>query len=70
MTDPIIPARFRPAAVRRGMSRAYRRHAEVVRKRREHDDAMAHDPRWALEHHIQVAHSIDIGRGGCPYCAE
>jgi hypothetical protein len=52
------------------MIRAYRRHAETIRQRREHDDAIAHDPRFANEHRLQVARSIEIGRGGCPYCAE
>ena len=41
----------------------------AVRKRREHDDAIAQDPHFALEHGIQVANSIDSGRGGCPYCS-
>ena len=50
------------------MIRAYRQHAELSRQRREHDDAIAHDPRFANEHRLQVARSIEIGRGGCPYC--
>jgi hypothetical protein len=38
------------------------------RDRREHDDAIAADPRFASEHRIQVGRSIDLGRGGCPFC--
>lgn len=70
MPDTTVSPRLRPSAVRRGMIRAYRRHAETIRQRREHDDAIAHDPRFANEHRLQVARSIEIGRGGCPYCAE
>jgi hypothetical protein len=54
--------------MRRGVMRAYRQHSEAVRKRRQHDDAIAHDPHFAIEHRVQVANSIDSGRGGCPYC--
>ena len=68
MSDSLVPARLRPSAVRRGVVRAYRQHVEQARQRREHDDAIAHDPRFALEHRLQVARSIDAGRGGCPYC--
>ena len=56
--------------MRRGVVRAYRNRSEVTRQRREHDDAIALDPRFATEHRMQVARSIDIGRGGCPYCSE
>jgi hypothetical protein len=56
--------------MRRGVVRAYRHHAEVSRQRREHDDAIANDPRFASEHRIQIARSIEIGRGGCPYCGD
>jgi hypothetical protein len=56
--------------MRRGVVRAYRRQAERSRQRREHDDAIASDPRFALEHRLQVARSIEIGRGGCPYCGD
>jgi len=68
MPDSTVPARLRPSAMRRGVVRAYRQHSEAVRKRREHDDAIAHDPHFAIEHRVQVANSIDSGRGGCPYC--
>lgn len=68
MSDSIVPARMRPSSVRRGLVRAYRQHAEESRQRREHDDAIAHDSRFANEHYTQVAHSVAIGRGGCPYC--
>jgi len=48
--------------------RVYRERAELNRSRREHDDAIEVDARFALEHRLQVARSIDAGRGGCPYC--
>jgi hypothetical protein len=64
------PTRLRPAAVRRGVVRAYRDHAEQGRARREHDEAIARDPGFKLEHGLQVARSVDSGRGGCPYCAD
>jgi hypothetical protein len=47
---------------------AYRERAELRGSRREHDDAIAVDARFALEHRLQVARSIDAGRGGCPFC--
>ena len=56
--------------MRRGVVRAYRTRSEANRQRREHDDAISLDPRFAAEHRMQVARSIDIGRGGCPYCSE
>jgi hypothetical protein len=56
--------------MRRGVIRAYRNHSVETRHRREHDDALALDPRFASEHRTQVARSIDIGRGGCPYCGD
>jgi hypothetical protein len=52
------------------MARAYRGHAEGVRARREHDQAIAADARFAAEHRLQVARAIGLGRGGCPYCPE
>ena len=70
MSDTIVPTRLRPSTMRRGVIRAYRQHSEHSRQRREHDDAMALDPRFAQEHRLQVAHSIDGGRGGCPYCGD
>ena len=70
MSDSIVPTRLRPSAMRRGVVRAYRQHAETSRQRREHDDAIAQDPRFANEHYLQVARSVDSGRGGCPYCGE
>jgi hypothetical protein len=76
------PIRIQPHAVSRTIRRAYRARAEAGRARREHDRARAEagrarrehdlaietDPRFELEHRVQVAHSIDSGRGGCPYC--
>jgi len=56
--------------MRRGVVRAYRQHAEVSRQRREHDAAIAADPRFASEHRHQIARSLEIGRGGCPYCGD
>jgi hypothetical protein len=56
--------------MRRGVARAYSRRTEEARQRREHDDAIAVDPRFAAEHRIQVGRSIDLGRGGCPYCRD
>ena len=70
MSDTIVRSRLRPAAVRRGMIHAYRQRTEQSRQRREHDDAIALDSRFASEHRLQVARSIDIGRGGCPYCGD
>jgi hypothetical protein len=70
MSDTTVAARLRPSAMRRGMVRAYRERADASRQRREHDDAIAIDPRFASEHRLQVARSIDIGRGGCPYCGD
>jgi hypothetical protein len=68
MPSSLFPARLRPGAVRRGAVRAYRHQAEQSRERREHDQAIARDPSFALEHGLQVARSIEIGRGGCPFC--
>jgi hypothetical protein len=31
---------------------------------------MVSDPSFKLEHGLQVARSVDSGRGGCPYCAD
>jgi hypothetical protein len=62
------PIRIQPHAVSRTIRRAYRARAEAGRARREHDLAIETDPRFELEHRVQVAHSIDSGRGGCPYC--
>lgn len=70
MSESIVPSRLRPSAIGRGVARAYRQHAEVSRQRREHDDAIAHDSRFANEHYTQVARSVDMGRGGCPYCID
>jgi hypothetical protein len=70
MSETTVAARLRPSAMRRGMVRAYREHADASRQRREHDDAIALDPRFASEHRLQVARSIDSGRGGCPYCGD
>ncbi len=70
MSDTNVATRLRPSSMRRGVIRAYRQHSETSRQRREHDDAIAVDPRFASEHRLQVARSIDLGRGGCPYCSE
>ena len=70
MSDSIVPTRLRPSAMRRGMVRAYREHTESTRQRREHDEAIAFDPRFANEHYTQVARSVAMGRGGCPYCID
>jgi hypothetical protein len=56
--------------VRRGVVRAYRDQAAHSRARREHDLAIESDPSFRLEHGLQVARSVDSGRGGCPYCAD
>jgi len=56
--------------MRRGVVRAYREQTEKSRQRREHDFAIAQDHRFALEHRVQVARSIEDGRGGCPYCGD
>jgi hypothetical protein len=56
--------------MRRGVVRAYRERAEHTRARREHDLAIERDPRFVLEHGLQVARSVEIGRGGCPYCGD
>jgi hypothetical protein len=70
MPSTRLPVRLRPGALRSGVARAYRQHAEETRVRREHDQAIAADPRFAQEHRLQVTRSIDGGRGGCPYCAD
>ena len=68
MPELIVPTRLRQSAIGRGVVRAYHQHAERARQRREHDDAIARDPSFALEHRLQVARSIEAGRGGCPFC--
>jgi hypothetical protein len=70
MRNQLIPSSLRPGAVRRGVVHAYRGQAAQSRARREHDLAIASDPSFKLEHGLQVARSIDAGRGGCPYCAD
>ena len=70
MPNSIVPSRLRPSAVRRGVVRAYAGHSEQRRARREHDSAIATDPRFELEHGLQVARSIEKGVGGCPYCGD
>jgi hypothetical protein len=70
MPSTLLSRRLRPRAVGRGVARAYRGHAEGLRARREHDDAIAADPRFAAEHRLQVARSIGQGHGGCPYCGD
>ncbi|MGD1052133.1 MAG: hypothetical protein ABR947_13780 [Solirubrobacteraceae bacterium] len=70
MRNQLLPAPLRPSAVRRGVVRAYRDQAAHSRARREHDLAIESDPSFRLEHGLQVARSVDSGRGGCPYCAD
>jgi hypothetical protein len=70
LSDSLVLTRLRPSTMRRGVVRAYGRRTEAARQRREHDDAIAIDPRFASEHRMQVARSIDLGRGGCPYCGD
>ncbi len=70
MPNPPIRTRLRPGALRRGVVRAYQGRAEQGRARRAHDEAIARDPRFKLEHGLQVARSLDQGRGGCPYCPD
>jgi hypothetical protein len=70
MRNQLLTNRLRPGAVRRGVVRAYRHQAAHSRARREHDLAMVSDPSFKLEHGLQVARSVDSGRGGCPYCAD
>jgi len=70
MPSTLLSRRLRPRAVSRGVARAYRDHAESLRVRREHDQAIAADPRFAVEHRLQVARAIELGRGGCPYCED
>jgi hypothetical protein len=41
---------------------------DELRARREHDDAMASDPRIALEHQAQVNRSLALDQGGCRFC--
>ena len=70
MPSTPFPVRLRPSAVRRGVVRAYRGRAAKTREQREHDEAITRDPHFALEHGLQVARSIAIGRGGCPFCGD
>ncbi len=70
MSNSLVPGRLRPGALRRGAVRAYQGHAAQSRARREHDQAIASDPRFQLEHGLQVARSIERGHGGCPYCGD
>ncbi len=70
MPSSISTHRLRPRAVSRGVMRVYRERATEMRVRREHDEAIARDPRFELEHGLQVARSVEQGSGGCPYCPE
>jgi len=70
MPNTQIPTRLRPGAIRRGVVRAYQGHAEHSRARREHDQAIERYPSFELEHGLQVARSIEKGKGGCPFCGE
>jgi hypothetical protein len=69
MPNALLPTTLRPRAVRRRAVAAYQRRSAISRERRGHDLAIETDPSFALEHGLQVARSIAIGRGGCPYCA-
>jgi hypothetical protein len=68
MSNSLLPRNLRPRALRRGVVRAYQGHAAHSRARREHDQAIERDPRFELEHGLQVARSVERGHGGCPYC--
>jgi hypothetical protein len=70
MPNAPLVTRLRPGALRRGVVRAYQGHAAHSRARREHDQAIERDPRFHLEHGLQVARSVELGRGGCPYCGD
>ena len=70
MPNTQIPTRLRPGAIRRGVVRAYQGHAEHSRARREHDQAIERYPSFELEHGLQVARSIEKGKGGCPFCGD
>jgi len=70
MPNTQIPTRLRPGAIRRGVVRAYQGHAQHSRARREHDQAIERYPSFELEHGLQVARSIEKGKGGCPFCGE
>jgi hypothetical protein len=50
--------------------RAYQGHAQHSRARREHDQAIERYPSFELEHGLQVARSIEKGKGGCPFCGD
>ena len=63
-----FPIRVRLHTVTGTLARACRERAARGQTRREHDLAIEADPRFALEHSVHVARSIDMGRGGCPYC--
>jgi len=68
MPNPQLPIRIRTNNLGRNVLRAYRSHAERGRARREHDFVIQSDHRFAVEHRAQVHRSIELGRGGCPYC--
>jgi hypothetical protein len=70
MPNTQIPVRLRPGAIRRGVVSAYQGHAQHSRARREHDQAIERYPSFELEHGLQVARSIEKGKGGCPFCGE
>jgi hypothetical protein len=70
MPNTQIPTRLRPGAIRRGVVRAYQGHAQHSRARREHDQAIERYPSFELEHGLQVARSIEKGKGGCPFCGD
>jgi hypothetical protein len=68
MRNEFLPTSLRPSAMRRGVARAYNQRNDHIRARREHDLAIERDPRFELEHGLQVARSVERGSGGCPYC--
>jgi len=70
MPNTQIHTRLRPGAIRRGVVRAYQGHAQHSRARREHDQAIERYPSFELEHGLQVARSIEKGKGGCPFCGD
>jgi hypothetical protein len=62
-----LPAGLRSEPLKR-LATSQRDRSERKRVRREHDVAMASDHRFAIEHGVQTRRSIDLGKGGCPFC--
>jgi hypothetical protein len=68
MLTSLLSPRLRSNTSDHGVVRAYRDRFAQARARREHDDAMASDHRFASDHRLQASRSVDLGRGGCPFC--